>query len=645
MGVKILRISSVLLILVSAFLLIGLALNLSGTTQIVRCEEIYARGTENFTIVADTDAVSVFGDYSEFYKITYEELDRSRTIIAVGTAFSANESSHLYNLTLPLGGECQIYTKYDSAFIDLVYLDEILAGNPYSDISTHYLSFYDHTTNKTSLVAGATSARSEDGLVITEPILMHFGTTYTPYDYGTVITDPSLAKNDEVHFEVFDANGKRTDSILSVDGSGNISVLGTDEGYFKVYTERNGGVMVPFTVSYEDSPIIQLVIDSYERMTGVKLEAKDVTSEIIASLTELETDTIPSFLTESMFANMFPNIETLRINLKSDVSGDMCFYLPNTLKHVEILNGDTNRLEINASFYGNGSNTKMTLAGALTLNGNGKDPTFFGFEAFTLEIGRENFFGSDVEIFSQNASSSASPDALNVFSEIGKLHIIANHADLTVKAGAGAVVNYGLKSGKGGSAIVCDELIIENSKTVRISGGRGGVGFVGKDGKDGYFEINGMTVTSHFYHGTGGGNGGDGGDAVNVKRMKYTGSGTLELIGGNGGKGGKGGNGGNGAKDDDLPWYLYLIYGDGRSGDGGNGGNGGDGGYALLISESLESYSTINITASSGGAAGGRGSAGQSADRGKDGDSDGMAGEGYSYLVMSGVIIGNEPTT
>lgn len=642
---RILRTICILIITLSALMIFGIISNFYGMTEIVRHDEIYAQGNERFTIISNTELISVSGDYSEFYKISYSDRDQTRDTVFVGTAEIARENSYVYNLTVPIGGECQIYTTYDSLFFSkLTYVDDIISGDSYSDIEVDYLYFY---APESDFSLSSTDERSEDGLVITDPIIMHFGETYTPYNRsgGAIITTPALSKNDTMHFEVYGKNGKITESILTLDSSGNISVLGTDEGYFKLYTERTGGIMVPFAVSYEDSPIIQLVIDSYERMTGVKLEPKDVTANIIASLTELETDTIPSFLTESMFSSMFPNIETLRVNLTDDVEGDMLFYLPNTLKHIEILNGNTNRIEIDASFYGTGSNTKMTLAGAIALNGNGKDPTFSGFESFTLEAGNDSFMGStSVQIFSQSATLSDNPNAMDVFNNIGKLHIIANHAPLTITAGAGATVYNDIKSGKGGSAIICEELVIENNQTVTVIGGVGGFGFAGTDGNDGYFEVSGLSVSSRYYNGTNGGNGGDGGDAVNVKRINHTGNGTLLLIGGNGGRGGKGGNGGKGADDSQLGFWNNLFHGDGRSGNGANGGNGGNGGYALIVSESLESYSAINITASSGGAAGGRGSAGKSSDRGKDGDSDGSAGEGYSYLVMSGVIIGNEPT-
>ncbi len=646
MKLAIFRILTTLFIIVAIVLTANIIIG-SLQTTVSRTTHEYTAGNESFAIAVSQfcTELSAFGDYTEFYETSYEEYDRTREVVLLTESFSdiiLDNDTKIYHLTVPSGGECQLYAHYINGMSNEIRILDLVSGKPIIG-NMDKLSLWDEVGEIGLVYTGEV----REGLALTEPVELSFGNTYqlARYFWETPVTMFPAGKYDEVHFEVYNESGKRNDSALSKDKAGNISVTSMDGGYFKMYSDRTGGLLVPYTVSWENSPILDIVIESYKYETGIQLSPEEVTPEIMSSLTELETKSIPSFLTESLFDSLFPNIQTLRVYLDSDDNSNMLYTLPASLKHIELVNSGTNRVTVNASFTGTGSNTKMTVIGAVTVAGNGTDPTFSGFEAFVLEAGSKDAMSTRVEISSRNALT-VSPDAVNVFSDIGALTLIANHAPLEIKAGAGATVTNALRSGNGGSAIVCKSLTVEADMSITVYGGRGGYGYAGKDGKEGYFVGEGENISAHRFNGTDGGNAGNGGCAVMADRIKITGSGTVSLYGGDGGNGGKGGNGGRGADHTKLGFWQQFWHGtlDGYGGDGGSGGNGGDGGYAMIVNEKLECYSTLNVYISNGGKAGGRGTGGYSQTHsGMDGYTDGTKGESYGYLVMSGVTIGNAP--
>ena len=645
-AVNVFRILMIILIIAIIICTLSLFDAMTGT-RVIRIGEYYAYDDESFTVAVydDCEELTVSGSYTEFYEITKNERDISRPIIYMeneaNTIFL--DEARLYNLTVPIGGECQLYARCDEILGASVYVCDLIAGRPMTDLLRDdiYL-YYGGGSERISI-----TDERRDGLYVTETVNLSFGETYYPskYFFGTALTATPTGRLDGRHFEVYDESGKRADNALVQDKNGSISVLSTEGGYFKIYSDRTGGVLIPFTVSTENSPILDVVIDSYEYETGIRLTPDQVTPEIMNNLTELQTDSIPPFLTESIFSSLLPNIETLRVHLNGDVDGNMLYSLPGSLKNLELVNTGTNPVTVNASFTGGGGNARLTLSGNITVAGNGTDPTFFDFAVLTVDIGRAEDPAVRVNITSKNATTAA-PDAIGVFSDIKKLTLNAGNAPLTVRAGNGASLSHGLRSGNGGTAIDCDELIIDCSYNVSVYGGNGGRGYEGKDGNPGYYSGSGENTTAYYYSGTDGGNGGNGGNAITAARLKLIGSAELDVYGGNGGNGGKGGDGGRGANKDVLSFWDRSWHGikDGRGGDGGCGGNGGDGGYSLLIGEKLESYSKINAYASAYGAAGGRGIGGYSRSRtGDDGKLPGTDGTSHGYLVMSGVIIGNTP--
>ena len=625
-------------------------------------------GRLSFCVDDGCDSVSVSGDYLVFLEDPEESPDgynyEFEPIFNLTNATYGSSDEKTYYLRVPEGGECQIYVRDGRSIravtvVNRTRLDKVFENGAWLYSQT---DFREIKANGSYL----------DGDMVSDAVVLDFGETYTLSASGVEgnVLNGALDGHESIYFETYNVKGARTYNELTLDKNGNISVAGTEGGYFKVYTDRAGGIVVPYTVAYEESPIIKLVIDSYREMTGITIPATSVTSDIIASLTSLKCDYIPDFLNETIFESFFPSVRTLTVELSEDVSGDRRYYLPSTLKHLEIIGNKQGGVNIRASFYGDGD--AEIMLSRVNILGNGTDPTFTGFNSLTLNSGKEGGSSATVRISSRNASA-LSTDALNVFDGIGTLNLVVKCAPLEIVAGNGGdgyksytstvkefstdssgnyittteAITYGLP-GDGGNAIICDILNIQADKALTVTGGNGGVGYRGKDGKDGDYFYEGGYLVERRHNGEDGENGGDGGYGIKADRVKLTGSATVTVTGGNGGNGGKGGDGGDGASKSQISLKEQVLYGNGRGGDGGRGGNGGDGNYALYISESLECYTTLKVNTSKGGKYGGKGKGGKGggdgafADDGAAGATGGKSGKGYSYLVTSGVVKGED---
>ena len=621
-------------------------------------------GRLSFCVDKDCDSVSVSGDYLVFLEDPEESPDGySYTFEPLFDVTDGFPRQKTYYLRVPEGGECQIYVRDGSSIraatvVNRTRLDKVFENGAWLYSQDEVFDIKANGTYR-------------DGYATSDAVVLGFGETYTLSSRGTdeSILTGALDGHESIYFETYDEKGVRTYTDLTLDKNGNISVAGTGSGYFKVYTDRAGGIVVPYTVAYEESALIKLVIDSYHEMTGITLSPEKVTSDIIGSLTSLKCDYIPDFLNETVFAGLFKSVHTLTVELSEQVEGDRRYYLPSTLETFEIVGKGNSNIDICASFYGEGD-TEIRLSGVNIL-GNGTDPTFSGFNSLTVYTGKSGEYTRKILISSRNVYE-LGVDAMNVFDCIGTLNLVVDHAHLEIVAGKGGdgyksytstvkefstdgvgntvtttkSVTYGLP-GDGGSAIICDILNIQADKALTVTGGNGGVGYKGRDGKEGYYVYDGKNPLGYHYNGEDGENGGDGGYGIKADRVKLTGSATVTVTGGNGGNGGKGGNGGNGAPSSQLKW-KDKWKGRGQGGDGGRGGNGGDGYYALYISESLECYTTLEVNTSKGGNAGGKGAGGEGGewllpDNGKPGSTDGNYGKGYSYFVTGGVIKGDSP--
>lgn len=202
-------------------------------------------------------------------------------------------------------------------------------------------------------------------------------------------------------------------------------------------------------------------------------------------------------------------------------------------------------------------------------------------EKFTLEIYTEG-----------TCNIGTTENGVTVFDMPGANLVLSGSGPLSITAGKGADASYdGGHGSNGGAAIIADNITVNMTGSLTITGGDGGNGAKGAYGGDGYaggkkdvpFTGNGQTG-GNGGRGGDGGNGGNGGAAILTNSLNYI-SGKITLKGGNGGRGGDGGNGGIGGQGGKNSGML------GSGGDGGRGGDGGDGGYGGAAG--AVSYGTI----------------------------------------------------
>ena len=194
---------------------------------------------------------------------------------------------------------------------------------------------------------------------------------------------------------------------------------------------------------------------------------------------------------------------------------------------------------------------------------------------------------------------------------------------------------------------------------------KGANGIDGVNGTHGRAGANGLEANAaceaggdagNGTNGTAGTDGENGSHAINVRRLIFSGSGVVNLYGGNGGKGGmgggagffnvggtggKGGDGGDGGKGGagGMGGSDTAIGNDGWGGVGGNGGNGGDGGNTYRIPFiSYDGTTYVDIEAN----AGARGTYGYGGDGGPGGHYvetlDGEDGSNGSYGSQGSIL-------
>ena len=637
MGKIIFRITTITLAIVLLIASI-IILSWSCTAQKIYHGETYLEPHGEYTIVTHKDAKVSFSEGN----FTVTELDPSAATspykIDLFDGYLSHDEKKFYLISGDVRGTCQVSVHYDKGLSDKIHVYDLVFYSPIDDVSR--LRFIEYTLDDFQEVNR--SDKWQDGLRVFDTVTLTFGGAYEMIDWssGLRLDGSSTVSFDTVHFEAYNESGSKQDASVAFDSEGNLVVVGTQSGYFKYYSEVSGGFIVPYVVIYEGSPVIDMIISSYQRAYGKALSPSEITSGVINSLSILETDSFPTFLSEAMFNSIFPNVSMLNINLTSDMETNTKCFIPEALQKLQIINLESYPISANVSFFGEGGSASVGLIGNVALNGNGSDPTFSGFNELEITV-NSVFFGDRAYISSQNATAE-SPNALDVFNNIETLKINVEETFLDICAGNGAGNIRDLASGNGGTAIDCKRVEITHTGSVSIYGGDGGVGFKGDNGADGYKEGD----YYHFYHGTNGGNGGEGGAAIKAQQAVFRSDyySSITLKGGRGGNGGRGGDGGKGYVGKS---YIFGIREeDGNGGNGGNGGSGGNGNYALFVTEFLDNYTKLNVLDSGKGNKGGVGSGGESRDRpGSPGTDPGTDGESFTWQVVSGTVNGNEPIT
>ncbi|MBD5086471.1 MAG: hypothetical protein HDT32_03825 [Clostridiales bacterium] len=213
--------------------------------------------------------------------------------------------------------------------------------------------------------------------------------------------------------------------------------------------------------------------------------------------------------------------------------------------------------------------------------------------------------------------------------------------------------------GKGGIAIKCNNLRINNVRFFGAGGGKGGNGSNGSDGNPGEKGDDGVNYKgSYLSHahgktggdgtdGTNGTNGGDGGAAIECNTLvidasSFSAGGGAGGKGGNGGNGGQGGTGGNGAATTNRGGFGSSDKNSddagnggtgGKGGNGGNGGKGGDGGKAVVANQPVSIVNRSSVAfrhgdAGAGGVGGNGGNGGTGGKGGPDTQTSGQEGFG-----------------
>ena len=636
---KIIFRSAVSILAIALFIVSVLVLSWSCMPQKIYHGETYLKPGFEYTIAVHKNSKVTF---SGECKATEVE-SANPNCINLYDGFLSDAQEKYYLITGDAMSKCQVSITGGKGDKNKTNVYDLIFYSPIDSVER--LRFCEYTYDDLQEVSRTGEWR--DGLHVLETVTLTFGGAYEMIDLNTenVFDGNPLSSFDTVHFEAYNDSDTGADPSLTLDASGNIVVLGTQSGYFKYYSELSGGFIVPYVIDYEDVPVVDIIISSYQKAYGKALKPSDITPSIINSLTVLETDRFPTYLSESMFSSVFPNVSALIVNLESDLDENVKCFVPESLHMLQVVNNSEIPHSANVSFYGEGASAAISLIGNVAINGNGSDPTFSGFDKLELYANSE-VFGSWIYISSQDGNET-SPDAQDVFNNITTLNIDARDTFLNISAGRGAAYVGEFSAGNGGTAIDCVYLELTHNQSVYIYGGAGGDGKAGSRGQDGDDGVNnGIFNGTKGEDGTDGGhgkNGGKGGAAVNAKQVVFRSDyfPTLTLKGGKGGNGGDGGDGGNGGKG-----CAYIIgrEDDGRGGKGGNGGNGGESGYGLAAAESLGNYTNLKVIESGFGKAGYFGLGGSSRDYpGEFGDFYGTKGESLTWIVHSGVVNGSEP--
>ncbi len=187
--------------------------------------------------------------------------------------------------------------------------------------------------------------------------------------------------------------------------------------------------------------------------------------------------------------------------------------------------------------------------------------------------------------------------------------------DITMVAGNGTNATSAGGVGKnGGIAIIVENLTVDITGEMYITGGVGGNGANGANGSNGY-SYSGHSDRNATGGGANGGNGNDGSNGGSAGRGGYAydvttitiKNGNVVATGGKSGNGGNGGNGGAGGKGQEAGGWGTTA------GNGGNGGKGGNGGntYIVAASDGTETVTSDNeLLSLVNGAAGTVGKAG-----------------------------------
>ena len=509
------------------------------------------------------------------------------------------------------------------------------------------LRFYGASSKSSKILAP--TGEYVDGMKMFEPVVFDFGETYNIVSLTNgyeEIKNGFLSDFDNFHYEIF-PYGEDENLILSENGQ--LIITGTGSGYFEYYSDMMGGFRVPYSINYKDSPLMNLIIEQYQKETGRTITAEEVDRDVIDQITELELNYFPSYFNEVWFDGVFKNVAVVRVIVSKSTEGMVQCYLPSSLKTFEITNPSNNSVDLDVCFYGNQTEATIKINGNVNILGNELGDTFTGFKKLSLYISTNNKTGT-VNIASPSAT--AQNQVVNsVFSEIGDLEFIIENCALNITAGNGYNADYGGMASAGGNAIECKNLSISTNMPVLIQGGNGGKGYDGKDGRNGYFS----GETCYWgTDGTLGGYGAHGGFAVSTNKSYFTSinSSPITLRGGDGGNGGKGGNGGNGADVGDLNIFEKMWdwhFNDGPAGNGALGGAGGNSGYSL-ITGSLYNYTRLIIVTPSVGNAGKSGSGGKSdTSPGLPGDHEIIDpipnGKQFISEIKSGIQEGNQPET
>lgn len=211
----------------------------------------------------------------------------------------------------------------------------------------------------------------------------------------------------------------------------------------------------------------------------------------------------------------------------------------------------------------------------------------------------------------------------------GKNVVFKGNGDMHVVGGIGADgIGTGEAGKDGGIGVCANEITMDMTGHLNISGGVGGNGADGAVGKKGS-SYRGHTSTDcgdrtatgdgadggDGTDGKAGGNAGKGGFAIVANKIVIK-NGTLTAVGGKSGNGGAGGAGGAGGRGQDTGGWGCTA------GDGGDGGDGGNGGNTYVIAASSGSEvvasdsGTIQLIDGESGSVGSAGAAGAAGGKG-----------------------------
>ncbi len=215
---------------------------------------------------------------------------------------------------------------------------------------------------------------------------------------------------------------------------------------------------------------------------------------------------------------------------------------------------------------------------------------------------------------------------------LGKTLSITGAGSLEMYGGNGiSATTAGGNGGNGGTAIIVDNLIVDITGALNVTGGAGGNGCKGIDstvqGETGW-ERN-WTWQDRAGDGGQGGAGGKGGDGGNggdsMSGILYVESGNCYFAGGKGGDGAQGGKGGKGGTGGGNTAWGGGTGNGGKGGTGGKGGDAGHGGFNKNLSYTLSDAAILEV---SSGANGVVGSGGFGGDGGNPGHANQMCGGG-----------------